>query len=71
MDILIPCRLDKVSSNFVKIWLRYGTGFFKFFDFLTNVATGNRKNSEFVQPQPVVQSFAVGFSSISVFFPVQ
>ena len=47
------------------------TGFFRFFDFSTNVATGNRKNSEFVQPQPVVRSFAVGFSSISVFFPVQ
>ena len=44
---------------------------FQFFDFLTNVATGNRKNSEFVQPQPVVRSFAVGFSPISVFFPVQ
>ena len=24
IDILIPCRLVKVSSNFVKIWLRYG-----------------------------------------------
>ena len=47
------------------------TGFFWFFNFLTNVATGNWKNSEFVQPQPVVRSFAVGFSSISVFFPVQ
>ena len=47
------------------------TGLFWFFDFLTNVATGNRKNSEFVQPQLVVRSFAVGFSSISVFFPVQ
>ena len=47
------------------------TGFLRFFDFSTNVATGNRKNSEFVQPQPVVRSFAVGFSSISVFFPVQ
>ena len=45
--------------------------FFWFFDFSTNVATGNWKNSEFVQPQPVVQSFAVGFSPISVFFPVQ
>ena len=45
--------------------------FFRFFDFPTNVATGNRKNSEFVQLQPVVLSFAVGFSSISVFFPVQ
>ena len=45
--------------------------FFWFFDFSTNVATGNRKNSEFVQPQPVVQSFSVGFSPISVFFPVQ
>ena len=42
-----------------------------FFDFSTNVATGNRKNSEFVQLQLVVRSFAVGFSSISVFFPVQ
>ena len=47
------------------------TGFFRFFDFLTNIATGNRKKSEFVQPQPVVRSFAVGFSPISVFFPVQ
>ena len=45
--------------------------FFLFFDFSTNIATGNRKNSEFVQPQPVVRSFAVGFSPISVFFPVQ
>ena len=45
--------------------------FFRFFDFSTNIATGNRKNSEFVQPQPVVRSFAVGFSPISVFFPVQ
>ena len=44
---------------------------FGFFDFLTNIATGNRKNSEFVQPQPVVWSFAVGLNSISVFFPVQ
>ena len=42
-----------------------------FFCFLTNVKTSNWKNSEFVQPQPVVQSFAVEFSSISVFFPVQ
>ena len=24
IDILIPCRLFKVSINFVKIWLRYG-----------------------------------------------
>ena len=24
IDILIPCRLVKGSSNFVKIWLRYG-----------------------------------------------
>ena len=24
IDILIPCRLIKVSSNFVEIWLRYG-----------------------------------------------
>ena len=24
IDILIPCRLVKVSSNFIKIWLRYG-----------------------------------------------
>ena len=47
------------------------TGFFRFFDFSTNIATGNRKNSEFVQPQPVVRSFAVGFSPISVFSPVQ
>ena len=44
--------------------------FFRFFNFLTNIATGNRKFSEFVQLQPVVRSFAVGFSSISVFFPV-
>ena len=42
--------------------------FFRFFDFSTNLTTGNRKISEFVQLQPVVQSFAVGFSSISVFF---
>ena len=47
------------------------TGFFRFFNFSTNITTGNRKNSEFVQPQPVVRSFAVGFSPISVFFPVQ
>ena len=47
------------------------TGFLWFFDFSTNIATGNWKNSEFVQPQLVVRSFAVGFSSISVFFPVQ
>ena len=46
-------------------------GFFWFFDFLTNIATGNWKISEFVQPQLVVRSFSVGFSSISVFFPVQ
>ena len=58
-------------------WVRSNTWrderpvFFRFFDFSTNVATGNRKNSEFVQPQPVVRSFAVGFSPISVFFPVQ
>ena len=45
--------------------------FFRFFDFSTNIAIGNRKNSEFVQLQPVVRSFAVGFSPISVFFPVQ
>ena len=45
--------------------------FFSVFRFLTNIATGNRKNPEFVQLQPVVRSFAVGFSSISVFFPVQ
>ena len=43
---------------------------FRFFDFSTNIATGNWKISEFVQLQPVVQSFAVGFSLISVFFPV-
>ena len=47
------------------------TGSFRFFNFSTNVATGNRKNSELVQLQRVVRSFAVGFSSISVFFPVQ
>ena len=41
--------------------------FFQFFNFLTNLATGNRKNSEFVQLQLVVRSFAVGFSSILVF----
>ena len=46
-------------------------GFFQFFDFLTNLANGNQKISEFVQLQPVVQSFAVGFSSISVFFLVE
>ena len=45
--------------------------FFWFFKFSTNVATGNWKFSEFVQLQLVVWSFAVGFSSISVFFPVQ
>ena len=45
--------------------------FFQFFDFSTNITTGNQKISEFVQPQPVVWSFSVGFSSISVFFPVQ
>ena len=45
--------------------------FFRFFDFSTNISTGNRKNSEFVQLQLVVRSFAVGFSPISVFFPVQ
>ena len=45
--------------------------FFSVLDFSTNLATGNRKFSEFVQLQPVVQSFAVGFSSISVFFAVQ
>ena len=45
--------------------------FFWFFDFSTNLATGNWKISEFAQLRPVVQSFAVGFSSISVFFPVQ
>ena len=50
---------------------RSGAVFFGFFDFLTNLATGNRKISEFVQLQLVVQSFAVGFSSISVFFAVQ
>ena len=32
------------------------TGFFRFFDFSKNIATGNRKNSGFVQPQLVVQS---------------
>ena len=42
--------------------------FFGFSIFLTNIATGKWKNSEFVQPQPVVRSFAVGFSLISVFF---
>ena len=47
------------------------TGFFWSFNFLTNVATGNWKISEFVQLQPVVWSFAVGFSSILVFFSVQ
>ena len=38
------------------------------FDFLTNLATGNQKISEFVQLQPVVWSFAVGFSLILVIF---
>ena len=45
--------------------------FFWFFNFLTNVATGNQRISQFVQLQSVVRSFAVGFSSISVFFLVQ
>ena len=42
---------------------------FQFFDKHRNWQP--KKNSEFVQPQPVVRSFAVGFSLISVFFPVQ
>ena len=46
------------------------TGFFQFFNFSTNLATGNWKFSEFVQLQPEVWSFAVGFSLISVFFSV-
>ena len=45
--------------------------FFRFFNFSTNLATGNRKISEFVQLQPVVRFFSVGFSLISVFFSVQ
>ena len=42
--------------------------FFRFFHFLTNLTTGDQKFSEFVQLQPVVWSFAVGFSSVLVFF---
>ena len=42
-----------------------------FLVFSTNIATGNQKISEFVQLQPVVWSFAVGFSLVSVFFSVQ
>ena len=57
-----------VSSN---TWLDERPVFFRFFDFSTNILTGNWKISEFVQRQPVVWSFAVGFSSISVFFPAQ
>ena len=45
--------------------------FFQFFNFSTNLTTGNWKFSEFVQLQLVVWSVAVGFSSISVFFSVQ
>ena len=44
---------------------------FSVFQFSTNLTTGNQKISEFVQLQLVVQSFAVGFSSILVFFSVQ
>ena len=44
------------------------TGFFRFFHFLTNLATGDQKFSEFVQLQPVVWSFAAWFSSVLVFF---
>ena len=47
------------------------TGFFWSIDFLTNVATGNQKIAEFVQLQLVFQSLAVGFSLVSVIFPVQ
>ena len=46
------------------------TGLDRFFDFSTNIATGNQKISEFVQLQLVVWFFAVGFSLISVFFAV-
>ena len=42
--------------------------FFSVFRFSTNLTTGNQKISEFVQLQPAVQSFAVGFSSVSVMF---
>ena len=45
--------------------------FFQFFNFSTNLATGNQKFSEFVQLQQMVQSFAVGFSLISIFCSVQ
>ena len=44
------------------------TGFFRFFDFSTNVATGNRKNSEFVQLQPVVRSLQLGSVRFRSFF---
>jgi len=47
------------------------TSLFRSFHFSTNLATGNRKFSESVQLQPVVWSFAVGFSSVSVIFSVQ
>ena len=40
--------------------------FFLVFQLSTNLATGNRKISEFVQLQLVVWSFAVGFSLDSV-----
>ena len=45
--------------------------FFWFFDFSTNLATGNQKIIEFLQLHLVVRSFPVGFSSISVFFAVE
>ena len=47
------------------------TRFFWSFNFSTNLTTGNLKISEFVQLQPVVWSFSVGFSSVSVIFLAQ
>ena len=45
--------------------------FFSVFRFFDKHRNWQPKTSEFVQPQLVVRSFAVGFGPISVFFPVQ
>jgi len=57
----------------VKDWLQpvQISFLWSFFDFLSNLWTGNRKFSESVQLQLEVWSFAVGFSSVPVIFSVQ
>ena len=63
------CKVQYVMGQ--KTSCNQSRSVFLVFQFSRNLTTGNQKISEFVQLQPVVRSFAVGFSSVSVNFLVQ